>query len=68
MRIPCGGPRNLLKDLYECWWASVFLKTITSECANIPAFSYLGSSGFHRVIPSKAVRIFARTISCGLKN
>lgn len=49
MRIPCGGPRNLLKDQYVIWWTSVFLKTITSECVNIPAFSYLGirSSSFH---------------------
>lgn len=63
MRISCGGPRNLLKDQYVSWWALVFLKTITSECANIPAFSYLGSSGLHRVLPPKAARPLRGTIS-----
>lgn len=48
MRIPCGGPLNLLRNQYVSWRASVFLETITSECANIPAFSYLGASGLHR--------------------
>lgn len=66
MRIPCGGPRNLLKDQKRYWWISVFLKTITSECANIPAFSYLGSSGLHRVVPPKTARPLRGTISCDL--
>ncbi len=66
MRIPCGEPRNLLKDQKRYWWISVFLKTITSECANIPAFSYLGSSGFHRAVPPKTARPLRGTISCAL--
>lgn len=46
MRITCGGPLNLLKNQYQDWWTSVFLQTITSECANIPAFSFLGYQVF----------------------
>ncbi len=65
MADPCGGPLNLLKDQYQGWWTSVFL-TITSECANIPAFSYLGASGLHRVIPPKTARPLRGTISCDL--
>ncbi|SOB89468.1 hypothetical protein SAMN05877809_10113 [Rhodobacter sp. JA431] len=45
MRIPCGGPLNLLTNQYHGWWTSVFL-AITSECANIPAFSYVGHQVF----------------------
>lgn len=45
MTDPCGGSLNLLKDQYQRWWTSVFL-TITSECSNIPAFSYLGHQVF----------------------
>lgn len=62
VRIPCAGARNPLKDQYESWWTSVLLETITSECANIPAFSYLGSSGLHRFIPPKAARPSRGTI------
>ena len=65
MADPCGGPLNLLKDQYESWRASVFLKTITSECANIPAFSYLRSSGLHRFILPKYARLSRRTLSRG---
>lgn len=68
MRIPCAGARNLLRNQYQRWRASVFLKTITSECANIPAFSYLGSSGLHHVILPNAVSNLARILSRGLKN
>ena len=68
MRIACGGPRNLLKDHYDSWWTSVFLRTITSECANIPAFSYLGSSGLHRFILPKSSLSVAWTISRRLPN
>ncbi len=68
MRIPCGEPRNLLKDQKRYWWTSVFLRTITSECANIPAFSYLGSSGLHRVIPPETARPLRGTISCALSD
>ncbi|WP_148225676.1 hypothetical protein [Ketogulonicigenium vulgare] len=67
MTDPCGGPLNLLKNQYDSWWTSVFL-TITSECANIPAFSYLGSSGFHRFILPKSSLSVARTIFRRLPN
>lgn len=68
MRIPCAGARNLLRKQYQGWRASVFLKMITSECANIPAFSYLGSSGLHCFILPKAVRISAHILSRGPRN
>lgn len=54
-RIPCGEPRNLLMNQYLRWRASVFLKTITSECANIPAFSYLLAQVFIALLLSKGV-------------
>ena len=65
MTDPCGGPLNLLRNQYDSWWASAFLKTITSECANIPAFSYLGASGLHRFILPKFARLSRRTLSRG---
>lgn len=64
MTDPCGGPLNLLRNQYQRWWTSVFV-TITSECANIPAFSYLGASGLHRFILPKYARLSRRTLSRG---
>ena len=64
MTDPCGGPLNLLRNQYQRWWTSVFL-TITSECANIPAFSYLRASGLHRFILPKFARLSCGTLSCG---
>lgn len=63
MTDPCGGPLNLLKDQYQRWWTSVFL-TITSECANIPAFSYLRAQVFIVSSLRKAARLSRGTISC----
>lgn len=64
MTDPCGGPLNLLRNQCLGWLTSVFL-TITSECANIPAFSYLGASCLHRFILPKFAKLSRRTLSRG---
>lgn len=68
MRIPCGGPLNLLKGQYHCWWTSVFLETITSGCWRIPAFSYPRAQVFIVSSFLKVARSPRRTLSRVLGN